>query len=110
MSLWELCVIETSIKEPFGSFEDYVVFHFFSPEEYSRLSTGSVLFDVHWESLDPLQQRALLNAEGWLEVQHQQALCKLLREGWEPLGTSLNGQGALVYTLRRPYTSGEPDL
>jgi len=110
MTPWELCVVETSTKEPFGSFEDYVVFHFYTPEDYSRLSTGSVLFDVPWESLDPQQQRALLNAEGWLEVQHQQALCKLLREGWEPLGTSLNGQGALMYTLRRPYTPEEFEI
>ena len=109
MTPWELCVIETSTKEPFGSFEDYVVFHFYTPEDYSRLSTGSVLFDVHWESLDPQQQRALLNAEGWLEVHYQNALSKLLREGWEPLGTSLNAEGALVYTLRRPYTPDELD-
>jgi hypothetical protein len=102
MTQWELCVIETSTKEPFDSFEDYVVFHFFTPEDYARRSTGSVLFDVNWETLERREQRALLNAGGWLEVHYQDALCKLLREGWEPLASSVNGQGALVHTLRRP--------
>lgn len=109
MQQWELCIIETSTKEPFGSFEDYVIFHFYAPEEYRRLSSGSVLFDVHWESLDGLQKRALLNSAGCIDISYRDAMCKLLQEGWEPLGATLNGEGALVYTFRRPYAPWEPD-
>ncbi len=110
MDQWEWCVVETSTKEPVVSFEDYVIFHFYSPDGYLKLSTGAVLFDLTWETMNDLKRRELLNRQGWTAVNYHEAIAKLLQEGWEPLGTSLTKEGALIYNLRRRYAPEEEDL
>ncbi len=109
MQPWELCTVEVPKIWRLDILEDYVSFHFHSPEGYEKLDTGSYLFEVDWPKLSRIRRRELLNEATLFDLDWRNGVCKLLVEGWEPLGSSAGHKGAVLYHFRRPYVPEEDE-
>ena len=96
---WELCMAEEDQLGQPGRF------HFFNPEGHQRLLSEAVIHGTEWYQMSRKQKNTLRENQRYSVLNFEAAICKLLDEGWMPIGVAMSGQASnyLRLAFRRPY-------
>ena len=89
---WELCVVR----------EHYNECRFHSPNEFCQKSLQQVVFGDEWDRLGKRQKKAML--ENLSSPLLSAAVCKLLADGWMPIGISIESSARRLLVFRRAYS------